>query len=335
MKNIVSYVRKYRFWLIGGVLALAGLYSLLSRSTETQPPITLPSQSSVTSPSPVASVSTQPAQTPLPSPSPTAEETAIGGLLFPNIDFTNQALYYYSDADSVFKKRFLASGQETILSPEIVFLNRAVWSPNKKLVLIELENRRAEDSDNRFYQNDTPEGFTVVGLLNLESQRFSRLNSGIIEYGFTNDNEIIYQYKDEKNNNLSVAKPNGSGWKNLAKLKEDVKVLGLDNSTMVQVAGERQLARYGSGGKRLDRYSIPADFILDQAAWAAMGGSAIYWVRQGKKVAIKSLIKNKEELIYSHPTRAAQLTILWDNKIGAIYLASFDGLVKLPVVAKP
>lgn len=330
MKQLLNFYRKYRWFIIGGVIIAAMLYSIINRAAN-QKSRTLPESS----PTPSLAVSPSPSPVAITTPTPTPTITAET-LTFPSLDSQSKILYYYQIKSATFRTRDLTTGRETAISSVINLVRQAVWSPNHQLILLAIDNALSTtEIPNPYHDSRLPENSVIVGLYDLKQKRFIRLNDGILSFNFISNDRIIYQYVDENDNNLSISELDGSRWKNIQKLTGDIELSSAGETSLVQEINSNKVIRYNRDGKSIETLTVPNDLRLSRSVFAEQGQSAIYWVSEGGQVIIKRLRGDKTETLTTLPKKPDELSILWDNNNGDIYIADFDGLHKLNVISKP
>ena len=322
MREVLQLIKKYRLWLIALIVIGAVCYSLWHRFTRPQVTPT-PSPSTIRfSPSPQRS----PLASPSPSPSSQAELIESGPTLFADYDQLSQTFYYFDFTDSSFKKRALTANEPTTLAKGSSFINAVLWAPDHTRAIIKLENGQGNIIENPFFQANVPYGETVIGLYTFASGQFQALNQHITAVSFIDSSHILYQYQKGKDNNLSIASPDGSGWRNLEKLQGTVEISRASQTALVK-SGDR-VTRYQATGKSSESFRVPGELKLSQSAWFETTARAIYWTDKDGAIQFNEFSGTSKTLSLTTPA-SDEFTILWDNKSGDIYAAGFNGLQKI------
>lgn len=122
-------------------------------------------------------------------------------VLDPVID--NRKIKYYSAANgNTFQSDFDGSGLTRISSNILTGLLKILWSPDKDKVIAVFEDK----------------GQIKKYFYDYQTQKSTLLNKNIRYLTWsTNENKIAYQYYDSQteDNNISIANPDGSQWKNI------------------------------------------------------------------------------------------------------------------------
>ncbi len=335
LKQFQQFWRHYRSWIVLAIIGIAAIYSLLRHFTQPagQTLTASPSPSATTaapisSQGPVASPSVASQVSPSPSSSIPADQAIDQSAI---VDTSSDIIYYHDFTSAEFKKRSITTGQETVLAPGSVFIDNVYWAPSHAKVLLALTNGQGNAVQNPFYLPSQPFGAKTIGLYEFSSQKFTPLNQNITAARFLTDDLIIYQYKDQHYNNLSISKPDGSGWRNIATLSGMLRFASAGGTVLSQLENSTSVSRYDASGKVAEQFNVPSDLSLNQSTWASSGHNAIYWTVDQNTVTIKRLSGSDTQTLTTLPKTADDFTILWDNKIGALYYDGFGGLKKLDV----
>ncbi len=338
MKEILALAKRYRRWLWVGIVGIAILISFINRLTRQDQVTPQPTDSPIETGSPIGTASSNPTPSSVPSsnssPSATAQVLSTDPAAYPSLDSSDQAIYYYDQDASVFKKLDLATKQTRPLSDLLSFVNEAFWSADHQSLILKTINDQGNRVSNPLYQEDIDPGEIVVGSYNLATKQFTRLNKYIQSIGFVGSNHIVYQYKDSKYNNLSIADPDGKNWKNIATFKDEATIITTRTTALAQATNQHTVTRYSSTGATVETFTVPEEFKLSQSVWAEQGKEALYWVADNSGVIIKQLDNSNTKTLWSLSKKPDQLAILWDNNKGVVYLTSLDGIQQLPVSTK-
>lgn len=330
-KDIRQFFVKYRPYIIGGILCVAALYSIFNRLTGRKSPAT-PTPSAISSatfsPTPSSALASPSAS---PGISTNTTQISTAASFFPSL-FDNH-LYFFDFTGARIAKVSLSDQQITELAEGSDFIEAAAWSPDHTQVLLRAINGQGSKVENPFFQANQSYGEKTTLLYNLRDQTIKPLNDGIVAFAWLSDSRIVYQYQSGVFNNLSLAKPDGSGWKNIAQLKGKAAITPIGSDILVQIEGQSTLSRYSVTGEVIENITIPADFKLSRSSWSSDGSQALYTTFESNVLAIKRYSKGSTDasLVINYPTAQEDLAILWDNKNSDVYLASFEGLVKLGV----
>lgn len=325
MKQAFSFLKRYQYWFLGGIVLLAIIYSFSHRLANPARPVASPTMEPTRSPS---GSTASPSVNPSPASSPANESLIASPIALAEIDSLKQAIYYLDPNDNNFKRFNLTDHTITNFGQGSAYILAGAYSPNHSQIAILSSNEQGNKVANPLFQQNVPYGESFVGVYDFATKLFKQLNSKITVIAFLTDNEIIYQFQDGRYNNLSIAKPDGTGWRNIAALAGDYEIIRSGNTALVQRIGAREVLRYGAGGKLLEKYTTPADFKLSQSDWGT-GPNAVYWLVSADNIVIKRLRGKQIETVTSVPKKTEELSILWDNKTGDIYFAGFLGLQKV------
>ncbi len=328
MKQLWTTLKQYRFWLLLGLILFAILYSLLNRGNKADKPSTIASPAS--SPSTLTTINpvTTPSPTPSSSPSSTEEKISEAAISFPDLDSENKQLYYLDDETNDLLRLDLTSKRSEKIGELSAFVNKLVWSPSHRYLLLQMENGQGNAVPNPLYQDDLNYGETIVALYDSQTKGLVRLNQNIINFSFISEDQIIYQFKDSKYNNLSIANRDGSNWKNIDRLRTEVSFQRSGSTALMQPVSGGTVQRYDIKGVRLATYTVPEEFRLPQSSWPAAGQTALYWVANPPGSSIKKLTNDKVSTIQETGPVADNFTIMWDNKSNHFYTASLEGLTE-------
>jgi hypothetical protein len=252
--------------------------------------------------------------------------------LFADFDPIEQTLYYLDPNDNSFKKLDVVTRKITTIGTSSGYVERVAWSPDHTQLLLRMSNEQGNRVTNPLYQNDSAYGEIIVGLYTLSTKRLTRLNSNILTFSFIGNDKIIYQYQDEKYNNLSLSRPDGTRWKNIGTFNVEVEILSAGNSVLVRELNSPLVTRYGPEGKVTESFSVPAELALAQSDWPEQGMNALYWIHDDEagdnEVLVQRLSPDKVETAARLTKTSDILSILWDNKTNVFYLITFSGIEK-------
>lgn len=319
LKQFLGRLYTLRWLILPALLLTAVAYSLLTRAPKPQPkptptPTIVPAQSPPTP---------EVGSTPLPSSSLLALNYPLLGA---SLDSAGQTVYFLDPSDQHLRRINLQTkAAETLAKPE-GFIERISWSPNhQKLILLTRATQfvpAGDESDKSDLQRPT-----TLLTYDLTTKRTATLNRNIKAISFLGSRKIIYQYRDKSENNLSIAKLDGSSWQNISRLTGEVAIVWAADTALVASSTSKEITRYDQSGKVVERFSAPADLSLEQSVWAGRGKEAVYWTIEGKEIVVKRLRPQGSEVITTIPED--DLTILWDNRTGDIYAAGFEGLKRI------
>lgn len=339
VRSLIKVLLKNRWYLLLGLLVVAAFYSLVINRSRKGGVTPSPSPTSVATIEPTPS--SPPASSPSPSPtsspvasSPTPSSTSLTifnptRASFPDLVPNEKALYLLNEDTATLQKIDTTNQTATDLAELSTYIEDLAWAPNHQSVLIAHQNTEGNAVHNPLYEPGAGDGQVLTGHYNLETKVFTHLNRNITAFAFITNNKIIYQYQDDKTNNLTIAKPDGTDWKNIATFKEDTQIIRAGQTALVYEVGSRLITRYDANGRSLEKYSVPADLRLYQSVWTGQGADAVYWVAGANEVVIKRLKVTGPETIATLPHAPDQWSILWDNKSGDVYLAGSEGIINV------
>lgn len=339
MKKLLEFIKRHRRWTIIGLVILGvTLYSLLNNAREpaTAPsPIPSPgqtnSQTSLPAQSPQPVVSKLPAS-PFPSPTdeidiyPQAQTLLNQPTYFAELNSDKSAIYYFDPNEPALKQFNVANQATETLAEFSAPIETLAWSPDHRRLLVGLINQQGNRVQNPYYQGDLAYGEPFILNLELTNKSTKRLHPKITTFSYLTNDRIIYQFQEGIHNNLSIAKPDGQDWRNIELLSGDAVIIRTGQTALVKLNNSQTVRRYDSSGKRIKQYKVPNDFLLEQSAWSATEFDAVYWADTDSGLVIKRLNDGKvTELTYLNE-EPQDLSIMWDNKKGDIYLYGYAGL---------
>lgn len=348
--------QRYRWPIIGAVLVIAVITSLLTKPDRPAPqsssvvpsPVSTPQQSPTPAPAPTPSPAISPSPASIAPPSQPASQTTsepenqlseiplIGSpILLADLDDNGQLVYFLDPEDMHFKRYEIGSGAVTTFAAAPPGLESGVWSPDHQQLLLLLRNEQTEGQDNPYYTDDLPYQETRVLLFNVTTGEGKLLNDNISAASWLGNDRIIYHYRSGIHQNLSIAQPDGLKWRNIDRIATDLELIWAGHTALRQKAGESTVIRYDQNGKILETHSVPTDFRLSQSTWLNRGRQALYWTKENGLFTLKQLLPTGEpKTLLQRPETEDDFTILWDNRTGRIYLASYFGLEQLPIEVK-
>ncbi len=343
-KPTQSSIKKRRLWpLIGlALIGLAVLTSVINRLRR-GPVSPHPSPSAVVSPSPRPTLSPLVLATPSlePSPNQTGYRTLLSHpLLSPHLNAASQTIAGLNPDTNQLISYSLASESSTDLQEGSSFIDQIAWSSDQRKVVLRLTNGQGNRVENPFFRAESPYGAPLTLAYELWTGSIKNLDSHINSVAFVGPNQIIYQYRDEQQNNLALALADGSSWRNIDRLAGKAELIAAGSSVLVaSEANPHLVRRYDNRGRITETIRTPSDLTLSQSSWAPTGQRAIYWTTaQGEgdqevQTVIKYFADGQDRELTRVTQAPDQTTILWDNTTNRIYLASSNGLIELTVSA--
>lgn len=341
MKEVFAQLKKYRYWILTGIIVIAMLYSVFNRNKKT--PVvsnspTPPSSQAVSSPdvtnSPIASNSSSPVSTVTPfiSPSPTIAASDSYNLKgsFADLDETGQFIFYLDPYAQEFKKLDLTTRLATTVGTVPAYLDFAQWSPNHEKLFVVIRNSQSQGRSNPLYDSRLANDTSIPGMYDLKTSRLTKFNTNIRALSFLGNDHIMYQFKESSQNNLAIANIDGSRWRNITALgNENTSIMWAGQTALVLSINSQKVTRYDTTGKALETYTLPEDLRFSQSIWASSGQNAVYWVKENNEVLIKRVKSSGVETVTRIPSNEDDLAILWDNKKGDIYLVTFETIQRV------
>lgn len=277
-----------------------------------------------TSPPGTARPTSPPSQTPVFSVKVLHE----GPALYPSLNSDDKTIYFFDHNEVVIKRLSLTTGTTDIIADSSVFVTAAAWSADRRHLLLRVINGQGNREDNIFFQPELEYGTEITLLYRLSDGQTTKLNSSIKAMVFIGNDQIVYQYDDGSANNLSLAKPDGSRWRNIAKLSGEAKIVVSGDQIIVQSADGTTI--YSKDGRPVKRLVTPDNLDLSRSSWSS-GGSAVYWTEAKDPGAIELWRYNSDDntttLIGQVAVKTEGMAILWDNTTDTIYLSGFGGMV--------
>lgn len=346
MQKALRFIQRFQYPLILGVVVLGLFISMLNRSRRpsplSSPSLATPSLTAVTSPEARSSVATSPSPVaqesprPIASPSPRGEDSLIlANANFVSLDSATQTLYYLDPTNGELLRTDLSTGETTGLATIPAATEHLVWSPDHTKAILIARNWQDENNTNALHNPQEKDTAFVKALFDIAEDKISHLNTNIRAITFLGKNSIIYQYMDGTFNNLSIARQDGTRWKNIATLKEGAEITRSGDTALVKEVSSNVATRYNEQGKAIAAYNVPEDLYLSRSIWLAGEEAAVYWTKSGNRTKVRLYRSGKTSDIMTLNVKSEDLTILWDNKNGSLYTVTLDGLTKLNVTVKP
>lgn len=340
--DIIKLIHQHR-WLAVALFALlagAAAWLLLANSRGDR---SASEPSSSTTPAPLSSpASPSPALSPATSTGP--DPAAAGknfikdvyllekrGLRFAELDSKTKRINFYSDRESTLNSFDLQKRQSTTLASDLPIVNRLVWSPNRATVILEAENSPNDNQVAESFKDSTlPEGYTLLISYTIADKKVNQLNRAIINSDFIGDDSIIYQYRDDQFNNLSIAQHDGTDWRNIARLNGEVRIKRYGKLAVVDGLNQQRLTVFDPSGKQVREIRRPEGFILDQSDWPSDSPTALYWTKINDKVNFSTLTNAGEvKALGSLSIAPGEIQFMWDNVTEKIYLIDDNGIAAL------
>lgn len=323
-------------WVLPGLLVVAVLFSIGSRllggtkqaaltTTPTPTPI-----STAISPSPTPTGSSN--DTPIEEDEPLKGSDLTFQLLsaepasFAAFDGQRQAIYYLSGEDSGLKRLTLASRDTDILATGWTDLQSVSWPPNGKWAVVRSLNNLSNAIANPFHRSDKSVDAVVNGYYNFDTKKFTPLADPIGAVVALNTTTIFYRYDDGSRANLSIAKPDGTGWSNVGTTTTGATLKEVASQAYIQEGIGQPIRRFDSAGKELAKLTVPSDLSLAQSSWSSNGSSAVYWIVKDGFITIKQWQDGKTQERAIIPQKSANQAFLWDNEKKALYSISASGV---------
>jgi hypothetical protein len=339
--SALQFIKKHRVWLLVGLIIFAVLYSFINKATKRNSvanPIVTPS------PIPLVSTTAQPTlvstSSPAPSPAPTTSSitpttsptVSLSSQLIPvagsavDLDSASQTLYWLDPISQTFKKMDMTTRAVTEVGTVPAYLDAAIWSPDHTKLFVAIRNTQTDELPNPLYRPNIKKN-RIPAIYDPATSKLTELNANIISISFLGNQKIIYQYKDDRYNNLSVANLDGSSWKNIATPQKNTWLLWSGNTALSQVVNTTTVSRHDRNGKTTETYTVPSDFQLNQSVWSETGKSAVYWLKKDGQFIIKQIKATGEAVtLESIDIKEDDYSILWDNSNKVVYLVTFDGI---------
>lgn len=335
MKQFWQQLKKRQGLILLTLLIFGVLFSLTSRLLGKKNNAT--AQPTISSSSSPATVNNSTTASPVANNSPATSTTAttVDPIIQAHMQFTdydsNEKTVYYFDFDTNRLKSYnLSTKKEQVLGELNAYVQDLRWSPNHKTVLLSLENTQGNVVPNPLYQESAEPDATVIGLYEISQRTLTPLNSSIDAFDFLTNDKIIYHYNSSGNKNISIANPDGSNWKELISFPEAATIIRAGSTALV-ANPTGKVTRYDATGKKLEVFDLPTNTTLATASFAGDGRNGIV---TSTDTATKTLILTRlkpgavEELVRL-PVPDGDFRILWDNKTSDVYLAGYDGLMKV------
>lgn len=250
---------------------------------------------------------------------------------FADYDSTEKTVYYLDFDTNELKSYKTTDGKEQILGELNAYVTTLKWSPNHKNVLVIMENNQGNAINNPFYQENVEVGANVTGHYDIGQRQFKLLNQYIDSFDWLTNDKIIYHYNDPKNKNISIANPDGSNWKELTSFSQTATIVRSGN--MALVAGENStVTRYDATGKKLETLSLPNSLkgtVLTGSTFTGDGRNGIIGTIEDNVLIVTRLKPGAVEELTRLPAPEGDFQLLWDNKTNDVYVASYDGLIKI------
>ncbi len=346
MQKALRFIQRFQYPLILGVVVLGLFISMLNRSRHPSPssslPLATPSFTAAASPEAVPSVAASPSPVaqesprPIASSSPQGEDSLIlASANFVSLDTATQTLYYLDPTTRELLRTDLSTGETTSLATIPASTEHLVWSPDHAKAILIARNWQDENNTNALHDPQEKDTAFVKALFDIAEDKISHLNANIRAITFLGKNSIIYQYMDRTFNNLSIARHDGTRWKNIATLKEGAEITRSGDTALVKEVSSNVVTRYNEQGETIATYTVPGDLYLSRSTWLAGEETAVYWTKSGNHTKIRLYKSGKASDIATLNVKSEDLTILWDNKNSSLYTVTLDGLTKLNVTVKP
>ncbi len=218
--------------------------------------------------------------------------------------------YYSRSTGNVFEISLSGAGKRTISDTDLSGLVKVVWSPKKDSVISIFDKGGA--AERYFYDYNTKSG--------------KKLPDGMEYIVWTNlGDKIIYKYYDSKTKKrfLSIAEPDGSGWKNLADIaSRDILIAPVPQTSLISFWNtpngfeETNLQTIGIAGgeaKTIFSKKFGADYL-----WSLNGQKALISSSETKgssKITLATINANGGEYQNLNiPTLASKCIWSKDNK---------------------
>lgn len=335
MRQLFHLLKKYQLPLLAVILVGAMTYSFLNQKNKHPAPSPAPlptaSESATTQISPTAISTASTIPPPAPSAPPTTKENIISlinsAVLWPSLDSETQTIYYFDENRDIYSFS-LADRTSTKRHDGSQFIERAAWSADHQRLLLQILNGTGNQSENPFFRPDLPYGDSLYFSYTLATEELVDLNANIATAVFSGENEILYQFNDGQNNNISTARPDGKNWRNIGKAKsQKVRLAHFGPAVLIQEDGVN-MAKIYQNGRLSGEKTLPQDMNIEQSAWNNSGTTALYLTAENG-ITLQKFMSGKEATVQASNLKPNQMTILWDNKTGAVYIANVLGLNKL------
>jgi len=257
--------------LVAGALIVIFFFK---KEAPTEPTAPTPPGATPTAPT----APTAPTDVPSPEPYQISEGQAISEepVLDPIID-GQKVKYYSAISGNVFESNFDGSQLTRLSSNILPDLLRVLWSPNKDKVIAIFED----------------EGLIKKYLYDYNTQKSTLLDRNIRHVTFSpREDKIAYQYYDSstEDNNISIANPDGSQWKNIFTTRMKNLIVEWPSPEQISVRTKP------SGLAQSVIYLIDAESGNFQKILAPANGLTVLWSPLGDKLLFSETNSQGENL---------------------------------------